>query len=221
MVGRDIVRHCLEDSRITKVFILTRKAVSMDVESHPKADIIMHQDFSRYSDDLLTRLEGSCACLWAIGGRPDQLKEKSLLQQINVDLPLAAARIMSDRLADKAPGGARSEGFSSRFTFVYCSNKNTERHSSPLSFLGDSRKHRNEAEKGLFDIYDSNSSFFNICILRPNSILLPDAPKKKKKLIGSRSSNGVDASHLAKVFVKVALEGSRDQILENDVLLKL
>ena len=64
LVGREIVQQCLADPRITKVVILTRRAVSMDIESHPKADVVMRQDFSRYSDDLLSRLEGSSACLW-------------------------------------------------------------------------------------------------------------------------------------------------------------
>ncbi|KAJ3510389.1 hypothetical protein NM208_g15537 [Fusarium decemcellulare] len=63
MVGKEIVRNCLADPRITKVVILTRRAVSMDIESHPKADVMMLQDFSRYSDDLLRRLEGASACL--------------------------------------------------------------------------------------------------------------------------------------------------------------
>lgn len=64
LVGREIVQQCLADPRINKVVILTRRAVSMDIESHPKADVVMLQDFSRYSDDLLSRLEGSSACLW-------------------------------------------------------------------------------------------------------------------------------------------------------------
>lgn len=64
VVGKEIVRNCLQDARITKVVILTRRAVSMDVESHPKTEVVMHQDFSRYSDELLTRLEGASACLW-------------------------------------------------------------------------------------------------------------------------------------------------------------
>jgi hypothetical protein len=66
LVGNEVVKQCLVDVRITKVVILTRKAVSMDIESHPKADVIMVQDFSRYSDDLLRRIEGSSACLWYV-----------------------------------------------------------------------------------------------------------------------------------------------------------
>lgn len=66
LVGKEIVRQCLADPRITKLVILTRRAVSMDVESHPKTDIVMHQDFSKYSEDLLRRLAGASACLWYV-----------------------------------------------------------------------------------------------------------------------------------------------------------
>lgn len=64
VVGREVVQQCLADPRITKLVILTRRAVSMDIESHPKADVVMLQDFSRYSDDLISRLDGASACLW-------------------------------------------------------------------------------------------------------------------------------------------------------------
>lgn len=62
--GREIVKHCIADERITKIVILTRRAVAGMVESNPKTEVVMHQDFSRYSDELLRRLEGAEACLW-------------------------------------------------------------------------------------------------------------------------------------------------------------
>ncbi|KAM0430417.1 hypothetical protein ACHAPT_005763 [Fusarium lateritium] len=216
MVGREIVQQCLADPRITKVVILTRRAVSMDIESHPKADVMMLQDFSRYSDELLSRLEGASACLWAIGGRPDQLNnDKASLHHVNVELPLAAAKAMSERIAAKLPPGTK-------FSFVFCSNKSAERHSSKsLLFLGDPRRPRTEAEKGLCEVADAHSGVFNVWILRPAAIVTSDAAPKKRRLVGSRSSNGVDVPQMAKAFVKVACEGWKDRIIDNDALLKM
>ncbi|KAM5354286.1 hypothetical protein ACJ41O_000936 [Fusarium nematophilum] len=218
VVGGEIVRQCLADPRITKVVILTRRAVSMDVESHPKADVMMLQDFSRYSDDLLRRLEGASACLWAIGARPDQLNnDKALLHQVNVDLPLAAAKAMSERLAAKVPRGE------TRFKFIYCSNKHASSQSSTsksLLFLGDPRKPRTEAEKGLCEIADASPDAFSTWILRPSSIVTQDAPKKRR-LVGGRSSGGVEVAQMARAFVKVACEGWKDRIVDNDALLKM
>mgnify|MGYP000891208853 CR=1 FL=1 len=62
--GRGIVKACLEDDRITEVIILTRRAVSGSVESHPKVQVVMHHDFSQYPDNLMDKLAGAEACLW-------------------------------------------------------------------------------------------------------------------------------------------------------------
>lgn len=212
-VGNEIVKHCLADARITKVVILTRKAVSMDIESHPKADVIMIQDFARYSDEVLRRLEGSSACLWAIGARPDRLNhDKALLHHVNVELPLTAAKTLSERIAPKTPAG-------NRFNFVLCSNRTNSKASSLLS-LGDPRKPKSEAEKGLCEIADASPETFSAWILRPSAIVTPDAPKKRR-LVGGRSAHGVEVAQMAKAFVKVACEGYKDRIIDNDALLKM
>ncbi|KAH7213908.1 hypothetical protein BKA60DRAFT_542533 [Fusarium oxysporum] len=213
MVGNEIVKHCLADARITKVVILTRKAVSMDIESHPKADVIMIQDFARYSDEVLRRLEGSSACLWAIGAQLDRLNhDKALLHHVNVELPLTAAKTLSERIAPKTPAG-------NRFNFVLCSNRTNSKASSLLS-LGDPRKPKSEAEKGLCEIADASPETFSAWILRPSAIVTPDAPKKRR-LVGGRSAHGVEVTQMAKAFVKVACEGYKDRIIDNDALLKM
>lgn len=223
VLGKEIVRQCLEDSRITKVVILTRRAVSMDIESHPKTEVMMHQDFSRYSEDMLRRLEGASACLWAIGGRSEQLEsDKDMHHKVTVEFPLAAAKAMSERIAAKAPGG-------NKFNFVFCSSKSPDRHAAKLLFLGDPRRSRGEAEKGLCEVADSNAVCFSAWILRPGGITTTpaagtgggDAPKKKR-LMGGRSSNaGVELSQLARACVKVACEGWKDRIIDSETLLKM
>lgn len=62
--GRGIVEACLADERITKVIIVTRRAVCGQVESNPKTEIVMHHDFSQYPEELMQRFEGAEACLW-------------------------------------------------------------------------------------------------------------------------------------------------------------
>ncbi|KAM0348728.1 hypothetical protein ACHAPU_004167 [Fusarium lateritium] len=211
-IGNEIIKHCLADARITRLVILTRKAVSMDIECHPKADVIMVQDFARYSDQVLRQLEGSSACLWAIGARPDQLhNNKASLHHVNVELPLAAARALSEHIAPKAPAGHR-------FNFVFYSNKSR---SSSLLSLGDPRKPKSEAEKGLCEIADANPETFSAWILRPSAIVTPDAAPKKRRLVGGRSNNGIEVAQIAKAFVKVGCEGYKDRIIDNDSLLKM
>ncbi|KAH7163432.1 hypothetical protein B0J13DRAFT_36936 [Dactylonectria estremocensis] len=222
VLGKEIVRQCLDDARITKVVILTRRAVSMDVESHPKTEVVMHQDFSRYSDDLLRRLEGASACLWAIGGRASHDdNDKDALHKITVEFPLAAAKAMSESITATSP----------KFNFVFCSTRNADRHpSKTLLFLSDPRRQRGEAEKGLCDMADAHpqQGRFAVWILRPSAVLAPGgpgdgaAPKKRRHLgVGRSSSAGVEASQLARAVIRVACEGWKDRVIDNDALLKM
>jgi uncharacterized protein YbjT (DUF2867 family) len=64
LAGQGIARAALEDERISKVLIITRRAAAKDIESNPKSEVILHQDFSTYPEDLLKKLEGAEACLW-------------------------------------------------------------------------------------------------------------------------------------------------------------
>ncbi|KAK7390683.1 hypothetical protein QQX98_013368 [Neonectria punicea] len=232
VVGKEVVRQCLADPRITRLVILTRRAVSMDVESHPKAEVVMHQDFSRYPDDLLRRLQGASACLWAIGGKPDQQDaDKDMLHRVSVEFPLAAAKAMSDAIAAKAPASASASasggGASSKFNFVFFSSRSTSA-SAPskaaaLLFLADPRRQRGEAEKGLCDVADANPHAFAVWILRPAAVAssAADAAPKRRRLVGRSSSAAIDAPQLAKAAVKVALDGWKDRVVDNDALLKM
>lgn len=62
--GQGIVKACLADERITKVVILTRRAVAEEVETNPKVEVVLHDDFSQYPDELMKKLHGAEACLW-------------------------------------------------------------------------------------------------------------------------------------------------------------
>jgi hypothetical protein len=59
--------------------------------------------------------------------------------------------------------------------------------------------------------------------LRPSTILTSssDAAPKKRRLVGGRSSNGVEVAQMARAFVKLACEGYRDRIVETDAILKM
>jgi hypothetical protein len=129
-----------------------------------------------------------------------------------VELPLTAAKVLSERIAPKTPAG-------NKFNFVLCSNKTNSKASSLLS-LGDPRKPKSEAEKGLCEIADASPETFSAWILRPSAIVTPDSPKKRR-LVGGRSAHGVEVAQMARAFVKVACEGYKDRIIDNDALLKM
>lgn len=121
---------------------------------------------------------------------------------------------MSERIAPKTPAGRK-------FNFVFASNKSR---SSSLLSLGDPRKPKSEAEKGLCEIADASPETFSAWILRPSTILSSssaDTAPKKRRLVGGRSNNGVEVAQMAKAFVKVACEGYRERVIDNDTILKM
>ncbi|UNI20518.1 hypothetical protein JDV02_006597 [Purpureocillium takamizusanense] len=219
--GRQVVQHCIQDPRVTKIVVLTRTAVSGDVESHPKVEVVMHRDFSSYPETLLKRLEGAQACIWAIGGRVDQLKhDKDLCRHVILDLPLAASRAFSQHLAGKTPEGTR-------FRFVLCSTKHAEKTKKSLPFVNDPRRYVTEAEKGVCEVAAVNKAQFEAYILRPVSFQVSNMPSSQpntptQKLVGSQSTAAaIESSQVGKAMVAVALDGWKDSVLENHVLVKM
>lgn len=124
---------------------------------------------------------------------------------------------MSASIAAKAPPGTK-------FSFVVCTSKSSSSSSDrhKLLFLGDPRRSRGETEKGLCDIADANPLAFSAWILKPSAVVAAgEAVPRKKRLMGGRSGGGVEVTHLGRAFVKVAVEGWKDRVVDNDAILKM
>lgn len=116
-------------------------------------------------------------------------------------------------LADKVPTGKK-------FRFVFCSGKYSEWNPKrPLLFMADSRRIKGEVEKGLCDLADANADKFETWILRPSGFIEPNAPLSKR-LVGNLYG-AITTTQVGKTMVKVACEGWKDRIIENDALLKM
>ncbi|KAI9163909.1 Leucinostatins biosynthesis cluster protein T [Paramyrothecium foliicola] len=215
MAGREVVKRCLEEERITEVVILTRRPLVDDVQGNPKARVIMHDDFSTYPDDLMEALAGAEACIWTIGGRVDQFNnDKALCRRVGVDFTLSAANTMLLRLKTAVPAGRK-------FRFVFLSGKYAEwDQTKTLLFLADTRRIKGEVERALCVLADAHGAgVFETWILRPSGFLPPE-PSLARRLVGGLYS-AVDTPHLARVLVQVALDGASERILENDAILKI
>ncbi|KAH7324935.1 hypothetical protein B0I35DRAFT_172415 [Stachybotrys elegans] len=210
LAGGGVVKQCLQDDRIDSLIILTRKHLSADVESNPKVQVIMHQDFSTYPDELMQKLQGADACIWCIGGRVDQFgNDKELCRRVGVDFTLAAAKAMSTHLA--APSSSGRE-----FRFVYCSGKYAEwDQDKTLLFLGDTRRFKGLAEKGLRELAEATPGF-EVWVLRPSGILSTEAPLYRR--VVGKLYEAIDTAQLGRALVRVAVEGCEDKMLENDAL---
>jgi nucleoside-diphosphate-sugar epimerase len=215
MAGRQVVRRCLDEERITELVILTRSPLPDEVEAHAKVQLIMHSDFSVYPDDLMERLGGAEACIWCIGGRVDQFGgDKDLCRRVGVEYTLSAANAMLLRLTDAVPRGRK-------FRFVFLSGKYAEwDQTRSLLFLADTRRIKGEVEKALCTLAEAHGGgVFEAWILRPSGLLPPDA-SPWARLVG-RLYGGMATPRLARVLVRVALDGAAETIMENNVLLRM
>ncbi|KOS22475.1 hypothetical protein ESCO_002088 [Escovopsis weberi] len=193
-VGKAIVQQCLQDEHITTVIILTRRAVSMDFESHPKVQVVLHQDFSQYPAEMMRGFEGAEACLWAIGGRKKMFNhDEDLCRKVNVGYTLAAADAMLRHLAGKTPDGKK-------FRFVFCSGGFAERNLARLLiFHAGVRRIRAEVENGLCRLADSNKDKLDVWILRPGGVVPAHTtiPTKLTRIFGGT----IAATQLGKAMV--------------------
>jgi uncharacterized protein YbjT (DUF2867 family) len=70
-VGAAVLRHCLASPSITQLSILSRREFALPTDNDldvQKARVIVHTDYSTYSDSLLsTALKDAQGCIWAQG----------------------------------------------------------------------------------------------------------------------------------------------------------
>ncbi|KAL2017737.1 hypothetical protein VTK56DRAFT_1707 [Thermocarpiscus australiensis] len=214
LVGSALVRQCLANDKISHVFALTRKPLPDAVAKNPKATVILHEDFSTYPPELLSQLAGAEGCLWAIGGRATQFPDVETCRRVQVDYTLAAAKAFAEHLVPHLPEGKQ-------FRFVFCSGKFAEwDQKKPLHFMADTRRIKGQAEQGLCEIADADSTKrFVVYCARPSGILPADAGLAAR--LAGKLFDAIDVDRLAKAFIRVLLEGYNERIIENNALLEL
>jgi uncharacterized protein YbjT (DUF2867 family) len=69
-VGAPVLRHCLATPAITQLSILSRRQFTLPIGDNldvHKAQVIVHEDYSTYPEELSKRLKGAEGCIWAQG----------------------------------------------------------------------------------------------------------------------------------------------------------
>lgn len=64
LAGSEILNSCIDAAGITKVYVITRRALGDEREKNPKVEVILHSDFMQYPPELLTKLKGIELCFW-------------------------------------------------------------------------------------------------------------------------------------------------------------
>lgn len=63
-IGKQVVVQCIQNPTITSVIVLTRREIDKNLSSDPKVQVIIHQDFETYPQELLHQIQGSQGCIW-------------------------------------------------------------------------------------------------------------------------------------------------------------
>ncbi|RVX73429.1 hypothetical protein B0A52_03071 [Exophiala mesophila] len=109
LVGLSVISHILSlpagktaaSQTITKLTILTRNTSIPLLEPTPpkgtptankvtQIEVVKHDDFNTYSEDLLSKLKGADACIWALGVSQSDV-DKDTYIRVTKDYALAAA----------------------------------------------------------------------------------------------------------------------------------
>jgi NAD dependent epimerase/dehydratase family enzyme len=65
-VGSAALDMMLNNPAVTRISILSRRPVKQ-AEGHEKAVVILKEDMSEYSQEILDRLRGAHGCVWTMG----------------------------------------------------------------------------------------------------------------------------------------------------------
>lgn len=195
MVGTEVLHQCLQTDQVRKVLTVGRHITGVN---HPKLQEIEHQDFRDYSA-LAPKWSESDVCFYCLGVYQNQVSAE-LFWEITVDY-------LSALLGTLAPTNQK-------ITFCLFSSMGADpTGKNPFRFA----KAKGRAEQIL-----SESPFRTWYVFRPGYINPGRTPSRAgfsgwvaQPIYKLFPSIGIDAFDLAKVMVKVGLEGSEKRVLEN------
>ena len=78
-VGSSVLNYCLERPSITNVTILSRRPVPL-ASVHPKAEVIIHTDYTEYPPSVIEKLKGATGCVWAQGVSQNDVGKEYVFQ---------------------------------------------------------------------------------------------------------------------------------------------
>ncbi|KAI9048273.1 hypothetical protein LZ554_008068 [Drepanopeziza brunnea f. sp. 'monogermtubi'] len=190
-IGTEVLTQALSNVKIAFIVVLSRRPLPEPFCSNPKLKVVIAEDFTMYTEQMLAECENADACIWTLGEKSRATKE------VTVNFPLVAAAAFFKLL--RAPT-------ISPFRFVYVSRHlaiQDQKAWFTIPIAG-------QAELNLLEITESSLDAF---IARPGVVLPKDASigsLVKRSLLPS-----VRVDELAAALLDVAVRKGSQQILEN------
>jgi hypothetical protein len=223
-IGTEIIDQCIKHNYISHVYCLTRKTLDPKYATHKKITQVIHEDFSQYPDYLLDKLAnyGIEGCIWALGTKQVQFKNKEEAETITIHYPIQAANAFAMKLATRLDPKAPPMKQKFPFRFVFISGYGAEQDQfRTLWMWSEWRKQKGALEKGVFDVADSSELMdgkrcFEAIALRAGGVIA--GGEAIGTLVSEAVSPVIAVDRLAKCAIKIVMEGTGypdKRILEN------
>lgn len=200
-VGSHVLDRLLADPEVTGVTCLTRRHLPRE---DPKLTSVVHDDFTRYGDDLMTRLADHSACIWTLGGKESDAADPVQYERVTHTFTLNFAHAM----AAAATGP---------FTFCYLSGMGADpTESTRLPWERTTRHLKGRTEKDLVRLAREHDTFTVHCF-RPGGILPATTGTAARVLLAPIA---VSVATLSTALVRVACTEPAGQptVLRNSLI---
>ncbi|KAK0108612.1 hypothetical protein ONS95_003407 [Cadophora gregata] len=91
-IGSEVLTQAISNPEITSIIALSRKPLPENLTSNPKVSVVIIDDFTSYTPDVLKKLEGAEGCIWAIGAKSTNIE---VTRKVTVEYTLAAVKAFS------------------------------------------------------------------------------------------------------------------------------
>ncbi|KAF2220649.1 hypothetical protein BDZ85DRAFT_29507 [Elsinoe ampelina] len=155
LIGGATLRRLLTLPSITSVIALSRRDIGI---TDPKLETVILKDFHHYPADVLARLSGAEACIWALGRPTDG-------GDVHDALTFAGADAFAASLLPRLKEGGK------KFRFMYVSGHFVEPdQDANLWWLGATRKLRGVVEHKIIDYEKTYSPSWETFVARPAAV---------------------------------------------------
>ncbi|TVY75984.1 hypothetical protein LSUE1_G007785 [Lachnellula suecica] len=200
-IGGEILTQCLEHASITSIVVLSRRPIE-SLASHPKAKVVIMEDFKTYPEAVIQEISDADACIWALGTYDGNL-------EVEVEYPAAFAKAI---LQGKKSGKFRYVHLGGAFT--------VEDQERSLWFMPAARRGRGLGELKIRTFAKENGceDRWETIVMKPSGVLKKD----RFTFLGEAVRDCVTiikSDECAASMVDVALHGSEKGIWLNDAMI--
>jgi nucleoside-diphosphate-sugar epimerase len=95
-VGSELLAQLIARSEVSHITCLARRSLS---QTSPKLELLLHDDFARYSSELAARLARHSGCRWAIGGKASDSASPDEFARVTHTFTLSFAHAAAQHLS--------------------------------------------------------------------------------------------------------------------------